>query len=556
VKVLTKNTKIENFGKIYNKLARPLLIGLCLLALGGLYASAASAQASNVYITPDGGGNGICTNNAHPPSWFNNSGNWGNGSTQIGPGTIVHLCGTFVGSQGTTMLTAHGSGTNGNPIRLLFEQGTHLTSPAWPKFGAINISGQSYIVVDGGNTCGWVNNTTVPCNGTIQNTDAGTNLGTHPGGFASNGIYAGDNNYSSCSPGCRVTNLNIINLYVHASPTDTSADQQVINAITAWPAAGFRFDHNVVHDAGWAVNMWGNNQEIDHNDIYNVDHGTASGIYNGDISGMLIHDNHIHDFANWDTVSNSYHHDGIHIWASNHADTNRNHMVYNNLFDGDCGKNVTSWFFIEDNSDGIKAFNNVFVLPNNPNRTMAGEIAWGGGTDTNPVIVNNTFLGLAGGSSGVDLNGYHGATLKNNLFAGTNTFTYLWGGTTISTADYNQYEAQGAGGSAAWQYGAASINTNDFATWRAGLPGGSGQDAHSHYYSTSSVNSDGTLKPGSPATGAGTNLTSLGIAALNSDKSGAARPSNGSWTIGAYGVGTSTTPTVPSPPSNLKAVVQ
>ena len=534
---------------------RPTLIGLTLLASGGLYAGSASAQASNVYITPDGGGNGVCTNNTHPPSWFNNSGNWGNGATQIGPGTIVHLCGAFVGAQGTTMLTARGSGTNGNPIRLLFEQGTNFTSPAWSgATGAINISGQSYIVVDGGSTCGWVNNTSVPCNGTIQNTNAGTNLGIHPAGFTSNGVYAGDNNSSSCSPGCRVTNLNIINLYIHASLNDTSANQQVINAVTAWPAAGFRFDHNIVHDAGWAINTWGNGQEIDHNDVYNIDHAIASGIYNQDISGMLIHDNHIHDFANWDTASNSYHHDGIHLW-SNGAAVNRNHMIYNNLFDGDCGVNITSYFYIEGNSNGITAFNNVFILPNNSNRNMAGEIAWGGGTDTNPVIVNNTFLGLAGGSSGIDLNGYTGAIIKNNLFAGTNTFAYLWGGTIIFAADYNQYEAQGAGGSTAWQYGAASINTNNFATWQSGLPGGSGQDAHSHYYSTSSVNSDGTLKPGSLAGGAGTNLTSLGITALNSDKNGVARPSSGSWTIGAYGLGTST-PTVLSAPTNLKATVQ
>src|SRR3984893_17134985 len=118
-----------------------MLIGLSLLALGGLYASVASAQASNVYITPDGGGNGICTNNTHPPSWFNNSGNWGNGATQIGPGTIVHLCGTFVGAQGATMLTAQGSGSSGNPVTILFESGANLTSPAWSGVtGAIDIS--------------------------------------------------------------------------------------------------------------------------------------------------------------------------------------------------------------------------------------------------------------------------------------------------------------------------------------------------------------------------------------------------------------------------------
>jgi hypothetical protein len=42
------------------------------------------------------------------------------------------------------------------------------------------------------------------------------------------------------------------------------------------------------------------------------------------------------------------------------------------------------------------------------------------------------------------------------------------------------------------------------------------------------------LQAGSPAIGKGTNLTSLGITALNFDKSGSARPASGDWDIGAY----------------------
>jgi hypothetical protein len=42
------------------------------------------------------------------------------------------------------------------------------------------------------------------------------------------------------------------------------------------------------------------------------------------------------------------------------------------------------------------------------------------------------------------------------------------------------------------------------------------------------------LGSGSPAIGTGTNLTSLGIAALNSDAAGVARPSSGAWDIGAF----------------------
>ena len=48
------------------------------------------------------------------------------------------------------------------------------------------------------------------------------------------------------------------------------------------------------------------------------------------------------------------------------------------------------------------------------------------------------------------------------------------------------------------------------------------------------VNSNGTLQAGSPAIGAGVNLTSLGITGLNSDANGVARPTSGAWDIGAY----------------------
>src|SRR5207245_689057 len=45
------------------------------------------------------------------------------------------------------------------------------------------------------------------------------------------------------------------------------------------------------------------------------------------------------------------------------------------------------------------------------------------------------------------------------------------------------------------------------------------------------------LTSGSPAIGLGTNLTSLGIATLNRDKTGYARPATGGWDVGAYEFG-------------------
>ena len=43
---------------------------------------------------------------------------WGGGSTQIGPGTTAHICGTITGSAGAVAFTFQGSGTSGNPVTL------------------------------------------------------------------------------------------------------------------------------------------------------------------------------------------------------------------------------------------------------------------------------------------------------------------------------------------------------------------------------------------------------------------------------------------------------
>src|SRR3989338_10898770 len=68
---------------------------------------------SNCYLSHSaaGSGDGSSCANARPASFFNSSGNWGTGAAQIGPGTIVHLCGTI-----TTDFTSQGSGASGNPV--------------------------------------------------------------------------------------------------------------------------------------------------------------------------------------------------------------------------------------------------------------------------------------------------------------------------------------------------------------------------------------------------------------------------------------------------------
>jgi len=139
----------------------------CLLGLlfTLLLALPASASLTNVYIAQSSAGSadGTSCANAYAVTFFNTSGNWGSGSSQIGPGTTVHLCGTFTFSAGATALTFNGSGTSGNPITLLWESGAVLQAPYFSAatFG-INGNGASYVVINGGT------------NGVIQNTANGT----------------------------------------------------------------------------------------------------------------------------------------------------------------------------------------------------------------------------------------------------------------------------------------------------------------------------------------------------------------------------------------------
>ena len=72
----------------------------------------AFSTASNIYIAQNaaGGNTGADCANAHAAAWFNSSSNWGSAASQIGPGTTVHLCGTFNAPAGANgYLTFQGS---------------------------------------------------------------------------------------------------------------------------------------------------------------------------------------------------------------------------------------------------------------------------------------------------------------------------------------------------------------------------------------------------------------------------------------------------------------
>src|ERR1700730_3590311 len=305
----------------------------------------AAAKDFSVAANQATSGTGTVCSTAKPVSWLSNAASWGTGSTQIGPGTTVHLCGLITGTPGQQLFVVRSNGTSTSPITIKWEPNAILSAPYWSAMGAIYASGNSYIVFDGGT------------NGMIRNTANGTN-----GAYkqSSRALYV-----SSCN-GCVVKNLTIANLYVRTAATDLAPTQTAINCVIFLNANNFTISHLTCHDAGWALAGNGNNLTIEYSNLYNIDHGLACGAA-GRMSGFSIHDNHIHGYVNWDSPTNAYHHDGLHLWGQN-GGVITNGAIYNNLFDGDSGVNITAHIFLQDSVKNISVYNNVFLVPSN--RTM------------------------------------------------------------------------------------------------------------------------------------------------------------------------------------------
>lgn len=490
-----------------------------------LLSASAFASLSNVYVAQASAGsnNGTSCANAFAATFFNSGANWGAGGAQIGAGTTVHLCGTI-----TSSLAAQGSGSMGSPVTILFETAAIIQQPVCDaSLGCLSISGQSYIVVDGGSTCGWINGgSLVACNGIIQSTLNGTPGAACPGGACSHqadsiGLVA-----SNCS-NCEVRNLNIINIYVHTLTTDTHSFGTFPSAIY-WnnesnSIPNVLVHNNVIHDCAWCLlDNYGSdsNFKFYNNDISHAAHGIAvAGFGANAATGIHIYSNHFHDFDNWDTgAADTYHIAGIHAYGttvSNTTDTE----VYNNLFSGSITTmDFTAWIYLENFQYSSLVFNNVILAP--PSGTASfGMIAVGGGSSSAPTaaVLNNTILDDGNGIC-ILVNNVAGTamiTVANNLCSGAATGIYYYT-TGTYLIDYNTYAAMA--GSNTFYDGTSYYST--IAAWRTAVS----QDAHSQLIATAHVNSNGTLQATSAAIKWADNFTSLSVAPLDSDFSGIARP--------------------------------
>jgi hypothetical protein len=504
--------------------------------------TALPAGAKDFYIAARQAGTGTGTgcSTAKSYTWFNNSASWGTGSAQISPGTTVHLCGTFTGTPGQQLLSVRGNGTSTSPITIKFETNAVLAAPYWSSLGAINESGRSYIVIDGGT------------NGLIKNTANGTGRGNAQDTRA---IYA-----PSCT-GCVVKNLTIADLYVRTSVTDLAVRQTAVNCVYWLGSNNMTITHVTCHDAGWAFAGNGNNFTLSFSNIYHVDHGLAFGPQ-GTNSGFSIHDNHIHDYVNWDSTTNAYHHDGLHIWGQN-GGIATNGVIYNNLFDGDSGVNITGHIYLQDSIRSVSVYNNVFLVPSNRtiNALWFSGITAAGVLPGGPAAGNSAYNNFirAGGHShgtGIYVNAQNQFTALNNVLLGGNSDITIQGGGSLSSTGVNNniYEDLNAEGFSLNTFGYQGHNYHDLGSWQAACH----CDSRSRLVPATKINASslGQLLSGSAAISAAANLTSItsgGLALLSKDIVGALRPASGNWDAGAYKFGSTA---LPSAPAGVTATVQ
>ncbi len=477
---------------------------------------------ANVYLAQSSAGAIDATScaNARAISYFNSSGNWGSGSTQIGPSTVVHLCGTL-----TTAIAFQASGTAGNVTKVLFETGAKFSAATWAGNAKIIDmgSGLSYIEVDGGT------------NGIIEATDNGSsdNYSNQSSFFGIEGEV--------CSH-CRIHNLTIGDLFIK----DEAGEDGYPNSgcgICMEDSNNLQIDHNVIHDVQTCVDLSTSSHDMsaleeNNNTLFHCSAGTNMGV-NGDhaVSGFLFHDNEIYDWCNWDLTSNHLHHDGLHIFPNGGTGTTTitGFQGYNNYFHG-CVGFMTANFYMEINSGTMTSplfFNNVFEKTDNiTNAFIYLEPGAGVGTLSNPGIYNNTFVsdGCCGAAiEYVASPALTGVSSKNNIFISNYIVNQCNSSCTPSTSDYNFWYLNGWGGPGA-NNPPPQNNVTVLANWTGTYPT---LDVH-----TIGTQTDPGLTIYVPTSSsnvyhAGVDLSGLSITALNTSRNGVARGSGSPWTIGA-----------------------
>ena len=508
-----------------------------------VFAASAFGSASNIYITQNGAPSGNCTSNVQTPAFFNNAANWGTGANQIGPGTTVLLCGTFTFPAGGTGFTAQGSGASGSPVVIRFDTGAILQAPYFGGSPCASFGGgivaynKNYLLIDGQNS------------GIIQNTANGTSLANHQ---SSVGIYIG------AGTGIEVRGLTVQNIYANQGRTPSATDvggEFTVDIVTSGSQNSINIHDNIFNNArtGWnacwagnAINglTFKNNTLADHG--WHISGGAAAGT---SLSNVVIDGNDFSNWDNWQYPSGTYHTDGIIAYTNSATEVPL--TISNNYFHTNLGNGSASSFIACGAGANCTVFNNLELADNHttyPAGPPVGCSFFSSSQDTAQVhaLYNNTAVCTNPGAIAVIAAGSN-FTAQNNIFSGFTQAYYSYNSANFATfSDYNDWYNMQSATFASFQGGASYT----YAQWRAlsGSP-----DSHSTT-GNPLLSSNAIPQSGSSAIGVGTNLTPLGLAALDVDRAGVTRPvsssPNPAWDLGAY----QDPPT--QPPTNLMAIVQ
>lgn len=461
------------------------------------------------------------------------------GSVTWTSGNTYKFCGTI-----TSTVTP-----SANTITIFFETGAGISEPVCPVTGCLNVSGRTGITIDGGVNCGANVTNKASCNGFVSSTANGTVLANHVGNSVGIDIDG--------TSGLTIQNLMVGPIYVRTSNTDTNTPGQPLpSAVWANAATNLLIQNSTFHDANWNQSFVSGSASSGltwtNVDIYNSDHCWAIGVTTQTTTNIQVNGCHCHDGANWDdSINNSHHHDGLHLYTTTGTGHVTNVRTYNNTFDGNWGTFNTAAIFEEGPGGGEVSntvYNNFFGQAGTSFNWNNGFINLGNLAGTNPSVnkfYNNTAIASTSQHAYMWQLAY-AVDVRNNVLVTSDTasgVTLNLLGNVTGTVNFNTYaNPSGSGG-----LQIASSNKT-LTQWKA-----AGWDANTPGVGTPPFNLNATTGVPSGSfvgLGTGTNLTGLGITALNSDGIGSARPSSGAWDIG-YLNGTSGAPVASISPSSL-----
>lgn len=511
-----------------------------LLALALSLLAAVPGQAATRYVSESGGlfsGGTLCNGKtAISRATFN--------ATTNNPSDVNNMCGILSGS-----LTPLGSGSAGQPVAITFDSGAKISVSSCGSSGCINLAGNTYYTVQGTTICGFNGTSSTACPTTIESTGTGTGKGNSE----SLGI-----NLTSSATHIIVQYMGINGMYVHTgSGNDTPGGNYYAISIVG---SNDTINNNTIHDAGAGIvmNVTSSSITINNNEIYNCNwsvFGSGSTTVNG-ITSILVYHNSCHDWQNWDTTSDTFHHDGIFFAGNdNAADTVASVDIYDNYLFGTIsdptvcsGSNnscMTALIFVND-TNHVRSYNNVLIpnLGGTQSVSNGWIFYWSPGTlQSASLIADNVVLGNVATQSPAQgacivVRGDASMTLRNNIMQGCANllWTYTSPTTTFTNLTNNVY--QNASLTASWkQDGSTTYNT--LGAWQTAISGDSSSQATT---SSLKLGSMGQPLSGSIAIGQGANLTSMGFSALNSDFYGSGRPAVAAWDVGAINSATASSP--------------